>query len=269
MGRRKSDTSRSLRREITGILKTTSLFSLYRDRKNLGRIFHWADSDQSMLEFYRQFVRRGDFVFDVGANLGNRVKIFLKIGASVVAVEPQKKCVKFLKRAFKGESGLFIEPLALGKEDGRLDIRIATSNTISSMSEEWIHSVRQSGRFNGMSWNKTESVRVTTLDGLIQKYGMPDFMKIDVEGYEPEVLDGLSSYVPALSFEFTPEFIDAAIYCIKLLSDLGNYRFNYAIGETMAFSSEKWLDREEIIRELISVHPDRNGDVYARWEGNG
>ena len=46
-------------------------------------------------------------------------------------------------------------------------------------------------------------VPVTTLDALIERHGVPSFVKVDAEGFEEEVLQGLSRSIKALSFEFT------------------------------------------------------------------
>ncbi len=246
------------------LFKRTFLYKFYLDRKNFKRIKNWSYTDQKAFDFYSRYISSDDLVIDVGANIGNKVKIFLELKARVIAVEPQKNCVKFLGKTFGRHPNLSIEACALGSKEEFLEISIASSSTISSMSEQWINSVQESGRFNGHSWNKKQIVKVVSLDHLIQKYGIPQFIKIDVEGYEPEVLKGLTAPISIISFEFTPEYIEAAIRCIKYLSSIGDYVFNYAMGENMEFYRENWMTQNEILHEITMINPESNGDVYAK-----
>jgi len=92
---------------------------------------------------------------------------------------------------------------------------------LSSFSETFIKRTSNSGRFSASKWDRTETCNITTLDELILKYGMPRFVKIDVEGFESEVLAGLSSPLPALSIEWIPELSENAKKCLEHLTTLG------------------------------------------------
>lgn len=216
--------------------------------------------------FYSQFINKGDLCFDVGANLGNRTEIFVKLGATVVAIEPQATCAQKLRKKYKNDSRVILIQKALGEKEGEGELKLSNSHTISSMSKEWIDSVKASGRFSAFKWNKTVIVSVTTLDKLIEEYGQPVFCKIDVEGFEFQVLKGLSQPIRIISFEFTPEFIDSAINSIEYLSSIGVVLFNYSVGESMRLSLSKWVKPEEICEILLSL-PDKTifGDVYAKF----
>jgi hypothetical protein len=75
---------------------------------------------------------------------------------------------------------------------------------------------------------------MTTLDKLIEQFGIPSFIKIDVEGFEYEVIKGLSKPVKALSLEFTPEIIESTYKCINYLQQLGKINLNYSVFKTMS-----------------------------------
>jgi len=112
-------------------------------------------------------------------------------------------------------------------------------------------------------------VEVATLDDLIQRHGEPAFCKIDVEGFELDVLTGLSRPVRALSFEYLPPAHDAALAALDLLERLGaaagGYRYNYSPVETMRLASDHWLDRKQLVGLLDRARPlGRSGDIYAR-----
>jgi hypothetical protein len=106
---------------------------------------------------------------------------------------------------------------------------------------------------------------VVTLDDLVAAHGEPAFCKIDVEGFEVEVLSGLSRPLGALSFEYLPPTHDMALAALRLIEALGHYEYNYSPIETMRFASAPWLSAEEISGLLEQFRPlGRSGDVYAR-----
>lgn len=228
----------------------------------------WRDR-RRRVAFYRGFVDRGDLCFDVGANVGDRIELFLAIPARVVAVEPQAACYPVLEERFGRNSGFTLVRAALGATPGRGELLAADDRDVSvlaTLSRDWADRVRESGRFASRRWDRSENVDVTTLDALVELYGVPAFCKIDVEGYEPEVLAGLSTPIPTLSFEFTPERFEAIEACVARLGELGDYEFEYSLGESLVLASGRWLSPAGIIEEL-SVFRDNAvtfGDVYAR-----
>lgn len=216
-----------------------------------------------MKDFYAQFINSGDLCFDIGANIGNRTEIFLSLNASVVAVEPQSECLEKLRNRFGDNAKLTIIPKALGQEEGEGTLIQGTVNTLSTMSKDWIPKMKESGRFLGHDWRKVIKVPVTTLDSLIRDYGTPKLCKIDVEGFEPTVLKGLSQPVTYVSFEFSSEMLGNAIECISMCSKLGKTLFNYSLGESMKLSLDRWVDKDTIMRILHSFDQGSFGDVYA------
>ena len=155
---------------------------------------------------------------------------------------------------------------ALDKSVGNKRIFIDRSPTISSMSPEWIDSVRNSDRFARHRWSYKLKVETTTLDALIKQFGNPVFCKIDVEGFEFEVLQGLSQPITALSFEFIPEYLNPVFACIEYLSKLGNAEFNYSLTESMAFALPSWVDADSMTNALQALPNELavQGDIYAR-----
>lgn len=224
-----------------------------------------ADHRRRMRRLFGQFVRPGDLSFDVGAHIGSRVQALRALGASVVAVEPQAECVTELERRFGSDSKVTIVAAALGAEPGEAELLVSDATELTSLSQQWIEAVTRSGRFGGRTWQRDARVAVTTLDQLVEDYGLPVFCKIDVEGFEAEVLDGLSRPIAVVGFEFTPEALDTAFLCIHRLQELARYEFRYSIGESMQLELDGWLGAEEFRDALEKLRGSRTfGDVYAR-----
>ena len=219
------------------------------------------------IRFYGQFAAKDDLCFDVGANVGNRTGLLLEIPARVVAVEPQALCQVALEESFGDNPRFTLVRAALGPEPGTAEIRKTSSGSVyATLSSDWMARVKTSGRFAEFSWDDTERVEVTTLDTLIRRYGEPTFCKIDVEGYERQVLEGLSTPIRALSIEFTPEFLDATEECLALILGLGEYEFNYSLDESLVLAEGRWISREKLLDALDGFRDDPStfGDVYAR-----
>ncbi len=248
---------------------TTRLKGIYRSyrdsQKKRGRKKKEMLRSNNRIAFYSSFIKKGDLCFDVGANVGNRTDTFLKIGAKVVAVEPQPDCIDTLNSQFGKVDNVTIVPKAVDASPGHSCINVGSSSTLSTMSDEWIDSMKKSGRFDGHDWDKKIKVETTTLDLLIEKYGIPRFCKIDVEGFEYNVLQGLTKPVGFISLEFAPEFVETTVKCVNYLHSLGMDRFNYSSGETMSFTLPKWIGEEEMVKMLRDMPKDTNifGDIYA------
>ena len=219
-----------------------------------------------MLKLYSQFVAPGDLCFDVGANVGNRVENFLRLGATVVAVEPQIACVDAMRIKLGNHPRLTIVQKVLGAQPGQAEIMISEASVISSLSPEWIEAVKNSGRFAAYNWDQKQTVQMTTLDALIDEYGTPAFVKIDVEGFEQQVVQGLSRPVKAMSLEFTPEFLQSTFGCIEHLQELGPICLNYSLGESMQLQLDEWVTPAKMLEILGGFQGDISlfGDVYVK-----
>jgi FkbM family methyltransferase len=214
-----------------------------------------------MGEAMESLCKAGDLVFDIGANIGAKTELYVNKGARVVCFEPQPGCLEALRERFRNQPLVTIVPKGIAAERGSLTMSICEeAPTISTFSETW-----KRGRFSAYRWRERVSVDVITLDEAVEQHGVPSFCKIDVEGFELEVLRGLSRKAGTLSFEFTREFISVACQCVAQCTALGYSSYNYVLGEGTDFMLPHWVDTVALFSHL-QANPDDLlwGDIYAR-----
>lgn len=229
-------------------------------------IYHaipWRQRD--MRRLYAGFVKSGDLVFDIGAHAGNRTRAFAALGCRVIAVEPQPDFARLLRALF-GSPQVEVVEAALGEQPGTASLAISDRTpTVTTLAADWRDARSREPGFDGVRWNRRIDVETTTLDLLIDRWGMPSFVKIDVEGAEPAVLAGLTRALPALSFEYVPGALAEVKACIERLGLLGAYLFNWSAGESFRLESPSWLTGDQLIASLETPRGQtRSGDVYAR-----
>jgi FkbM family methyltransferase len=215
--------------------------------------------------FYAQFIKSGDLCFDIGAHIGNRVQAWRRLDARVVAVEPQPQCMTLLHRWFGMDPQVILLEMAVGAQLGQAELYISElTPTLSTMSVTWRDSITQAQGFGDTRWQQSQLVPVTTLDAMITEYGMPAFCKIDVEGSELAVLQGLSQPIAALSFECIPAARALSLACLERLHALGNYEFNWSWGEDAQLAYQDWCRYPDIAAQVRALAQPRSGDIYAR-----
>jgi FkbM family methyltransferase len=230
------------------------------------RVYYGSRSRRAGLKYlYGRFVGPGDLVFDIGAHVGDRIATFRGLGARIVAAEPQPTLVRVLRLLYGRDSNIIIEPVAVGRSTGAVELMINVDNpTVSSASKEFVKAAGNADGWEGQTWTRRLRVPMTTLDDLIARHGMPKFMKIDVEGLEADVLASLTRPVAALSFEFTTIQRGVALTCVERCIALGYARFNAALGESQSLVHENWIDGSAVARWIADLpHAANSGDIYA------
>ena len=241
-------------RTLRGVVRSLRIYYGNRERR------------AAMERHYGAFIRPGDLVFDVGAHVGDRIAAFRRLKARVVAVEPQPALVRTLKLIYGRDRAVAIEPVAVGRSAGEIELKLNIDNpTVSTASPEFIAAADSAAGWEGQAWTRSVRVPVTTLDALIARHGVPAFIKIDVEGFEAEALAGLTRPVAALSFEFTTIQRNVALAALERCRALGYGHYNGALGESQSLVHPQWQDVDGIARWLVAL-PDcaNSGDIYAR-----
>ncbi len=237
--------------------------------KALARSFdiYFRDQDRTarMDALNATHVRTGNLVFDVGAHVGDRTASFRRLGAHVVTVEPQAQMFRALRLLFGNDPNVHLHQGAVGAAPGQTTFYVNSANpTTSTAAREMVEAAPHADAWSDQVWDTEVTVDITTLDQLIAQHGQPDFIKIDVEGFEADVLRGLTHPVATLSFEFTTLQRDVAVKALQVASDLGRYRFNYSLGETHVMGLEAPVSATEMAEIVSSLPTEANsGDIYA------
>jgi FkbM family methyltransferase len=189
------------------------------------------------------------------SNLGQKAEVFLACAARVIIVEPNILCQPTLSYLFGRNPNAELLMTAVGSTPGWMDLYVHGTDSTASARPEWDRQVYGVDR-----GTTARVVPVTTLDGLIERYGQPDFVKIDVEGFEVDVLKGLSSRVPLISLEFHSIEIDRAEECLAILANMGKIAVR-AIDMSCNWLGLRTEHTSEYLRMLQSINA--NGDLFV------
>jgi FkbM family methyltransferase len=237
-------------------------------RDTINRVFRPErhKAREAFLSFFRTFIPPGALVFDVGAHEGWYADAFLALGARVVAVEPIPELADAIEQRY--HSRIAVEKAAVGERVGTATLHVGVQTIYSTVAPTWVDVVHQDGdeRWSG----RAITVRATTLDELIERHGLPQFAKIDVEGNEPNVLRGLSTPLQCLSFEIQSRAPEFARECVDRLGELGDYEYNISLGIEHRLQADEWFGPQRVgdYADHLQEKGVHAADVYARLRDN-
>jgi len=246
---------------------TLAALHLHKPIRSLYRALFGAEGRRRrkrLHDFYAPLIKPGDLVYDVGANIGIYSEIFCSLGAKVIAIEPIPDCVQQLNRWLPSDKVIVIEG-SVGSAPGTGRLHLSSIRSGSSMSDDWVRVVEHSPLSKTMHWVKDLEVRIVTLDAVSEQYGKPKYVKIDVEGYEEFVFDGMSWQPDLLSFEFHKEIIEKTFRCLAKPCISKDSHFNYLLGEPGNFKYDRWISLEQLKQALSEMdHEHGFGDIFVR-----
>lgn len=230
-------------------------------------MYYWPPGSVGRLaRFYRQFVRPGDLCFDIGAHVGNRSLAFARLGARVVAVEPQPDLARFLRHLLARQPGVVLEEVAIAASAGTVALHLSRATpTVTTASRDFIEAATAIPSFRAVRWGESVEVPATTLDALIDRHGLPDFLKLDIEGLEEAALAGLGRAPRLVSLEFLAGRRASAARCLDRLEAIGSWTWNLSIGESLLLEWPDFVPRAALDAWLDGrAGDDFSGDIYAR-----
>jgi FkbM family methyltransferase len=206
-----------------------------------------------------------ELIFDIGANKGSTVDFYKNYAKKVVCFEPNPNLVSTLKSRFEN-SNVIVDSRGLSNIVGKKKFMISNADTISTFSESWVNNSRFSDSYK---WNEGITVETTTLDSILNEYGIPDFIKIDVEGYEYEVLLGLNVLLEntVFAFEWAEEQFDGVQKSVKHLQNVGYNNFAFIYGDSPSLGNNleyKSWEELEINNDIIPSRKNKWGMIYFK-----
>jgi FkbM family methyltransferase len=247
---------------LTAAKQLSIATGLYRPARWLARTLRASESRafRADIALYDSFLSSGDLCFDVGANVGDKSEAMLQLGAHVVAFEPNPLVVPELRARCAQHPRWTLVEAALGSAAAISTFYAQREHSQSSLARGW-----ENGEVIG-----SFRVPVVTLDAAIRSFGCPKYCKIDVEGWEGEVLLGLSQPIPLLSFEFhlDADGVRKAKSCLERLSEFGTSHVNVIPAERSTFHFNDWIPLEAFIKgfpENLDPWPGNPyGDMFVK-----
>lgn len=208
--------------------------------------------------FYKKLITPDSLCFDIGANIGYKSKIFLSLNANVIAFEPQSDCKKYLQNINNPNFQFY--SFGVGSQNETKLLNLANHTEVATFSDKMMSYYKT----KTLDWHETESVTVKKLDTLIKEFGLPDFCKIDTEGYELEILTHLTYKIPIIEFEFAAAFVDDTVQIISLLENEHTV-FNFNLNEKPKFELSKWINAQEMIIIFNKLPIERlHGNIFVK-----
>jgi FkbM family methyltransferase len=260
--------SRTIERIVDfALIKDTVFYKLYLRFRHPRR---YAAMQQEYAFYNRLISEAGSgLVFDIGANRGEKAVIFAQSATRVVCVEPSPASVSGLRRRFRKFPAVSIVGKGVGAFPSTLPFSMfGDSDCYNTFSTKWATAIGTSEN-NGRPRKEKPTivdVPVITLNQLIDHYGHPSYIKIDVEGFEHEVIKGLTQPVNLISIECNlPEFESETLESISRLDAIQyNAQFNYCLTEPPSqFAAEQWLSQPEMAQVVKSGGHDFM-EIYCR-----
>ena len=185
-------------------------------------------------------------VFDIGYNDGNFSNDIRNHypDSVIIAVDGDERFYKkFVESTHKNIE--FIHAVVADVDSEKYPFMIPSVPNISTINPLWIEHSRHNRYFHEQT--TTHYVKSIKLDTMIEKYGTPDIIKLDVEGAEHIVLKGLTKKINLVTFEWCEELFSETIKCVEYLKKIG----------FSEFSNTEQTDK---------YHPDLN---FFPWESSG
>jgi len=205
-----------------------------------------------------------NLIFDIGFNVGEFTQTcFNKYkDCNVIAVEANPNlCNSVSQHFFTNYNFSLLNNLVSNIEGEEINFYISHNATgVSTASTEFMENSRFTKGSkhlgeNSINWAAPIKVQSITIDSMIERYGMPDLIKIDVEGYELNVLSGLTQKANDICFEWHEEEKDNLYKILEHLQSLGYEQFG-VIG---------WFDEGDVFEK--ATFSDK-GDPYLEYPKN-
>jgi len=203
-------------------------------------------------------------LFDIGANRGDAVVAGLQRGFNkIIALEPAPKMFFMLHNNFRDDERVI--PLKFAVSDSnneKIEFYECVEDGLSTIEKSWL--TGEGALYKGKEFRTIKAV-TCTIDKLVEKYGNPDLVKIDVEGAESQVFAGMTCKPKQLCFEWSLFTLDQHLEQLKRLRDVNGYT-EFALQYITDHLIEPLLYRP---MSMIDSLPQWIEDTKPAWENGG
>lgn len=190
-------------------------------------------------------------LFDIGANIGAWALANYNPNTRIVSVEASPTTYTTLVQNTARKNIHCINRAVTSQPDAEVTFYEADADTISSLNKDWITNTRS--RFGNDSHVRTETVvSTTTIDSMVATFGVPDIIKVDVEGAEHIVLPSLTRKVKTVCFEWAAEWDVEAFMCIDHMSKIGYRQFHIQMKDDYNYRPSVYSLTADQTKEEIS-----------------
>jgi len=194
--------------------------------------------------------------FDIGSNIGNWSLANIIGCHKIIAVEASPITFNKLSDNCKNNKIILLN-YAVCNVENEITFYHAHCDVLSTINKEWLTS--PDSRFYNYPYAEI-TCKTITIDKLIETYGLPDLIKIDVEGGEYECIMSLSQKVKLLCFEWASETNHITVKCIDYLSTLGYTQYYMQIQDDYVFRPQDsdFYDINTIKKKLADTIPKQD-----------
>lgn len=204
--------------------------------------------------------QKDSLYFDIGANIGEWSLGNIKKCEKIIAVEPSIINYKKLSKACE-EKNIICLNYAVSNED-KEEVDFYEHGCLSTINKNWLCS--KNSRFYGIKYIQT-TCKTISLDKLVEQYGIPDLIKIDVEGAEDLVISSLTKKVKNLCFEWAREFHSVTRNSIDNLIKIGFTKFHVQFGDKYIYVPKKEEYTEDLNIIEYKLTKEKNNDWGMVW----
>lgn len=201
--------------------------------------------------------------FDIGANIGKWSKANISKFDKIIAVEASPITYAELYKNINNDNIIPLNYAICDNNNEDITFYHSDLHVISTINKDWL--ANEKSRFNNTNNFKEMIVKTTTLDDLIQRYGVPDLIKIDVEAAEYECIKSLTQKVNLLCFEWASELNDSTFNCLDYLTKLGFTKFQIQYEDEYNYEPDRFSEVNDVINALKKTTPKKEwGMIWCK-----
>lgn len=202
--------------------------------------------------------------FDIGSNIGNWSLANIDRCDKIISIEASPITFNRLVDNCKDDRIILLNYAVCNNNCNDITFYQADCDTLSTINKEWL--TAETSRFYNCRY-KEITCKTITIDRLIQQYGLPDLIKIDVEGGEYDCICSLTQKVKLLCFEWACETNSITLNCIDYLYNLGYTEYYIQMGDNYVFRPQDndYYDMNTVKTKLSHTIPKRDwGMIWCK-----